>query len=325
VPTGLLLSVDPPKTRLAPWASRLAYFSLQAALVGLVLHRFTSFPTPATLNLFAVAYAGAGVALLCSIIAFIAIWRRGDGGARQAVAGFLVSFAMLAVPLASLPDYLNLPKINDVTTDPTTPPPFRELARARVAGMNSSVYPGAEFARLQSAAYPDLQPMQFERTVEDAYEIVRSSARRLRWEIVSEEPPGARGRSGFIEAVDRTMFLGFRDDVAIRVTGDRTRARLDVRSASRYGRHDLGRNANRVRALFKEVQARLDGLVPLYEDDPKARVRRKRPRARDLAKGPPGKTQTPAQSNARHGPVPKGKRPAQDARRAPDKRPARFE
>jgi hypothetical protein len=30
-------------------------------------------------------------------------------------------------------------------------------------------------------------------------------------------------------------------------------ARIDVRSASRYGRHDLGANAARVRALIEDV------------------------------------------------------------------------
>ena len=323
--TGYSLSADPPKTGFAPWASRLAIFSLQLALVGALLHRFTSFSTPAALNLFAVAFAGAGLALVCALLAYIAIWRRGDSGAKQATVGFIFSLALFAVPLASLPDYLNLPLINDVSTDTATPPAFAQLAKARIKGMNSAAYAGHSFAEAQSAAYPDLQPMLIERTVDDTFEIVRSSARRLRWEIIAEDLPGARGKPGTIEAVDRTMILGFKDDIAIRVSGDKTRARVDVRSASRYGRHDFGRNATRIRGLFKEIQARLDGLVPLYEDDPGARIRRKRPRARDLAKGPPGKSQAPALSSAQRGQVPKAKRPVKDARRAPDKRPARFE
>jgi hypothetical protein len=54
------------------------------------------------------------------------------------------------------------------------------------------------------------------------------------------------------------MLLGFTDDVAIRVTGDDTRAQIDVRSVSRYGLHDLGANAQRIGTLFGEVKAALE-------------------------------------------------------------------
>ena len=43
----------------------------------------------------------------------------------------------------------------------------------------------------------------------------------------------------------RTFILGFVDDISIRVSGNRTQSRIDIRSASRYGTHDLGRNAFR--------------------------------------------------------------------------------
>jgi Protein of unknown function (DUF1499) len=39
--------------------------------------------------------------------------------------------------------------------------------------------------------------------------------------------------------------------VRVRPTGDGTR--IDVRSASRYGRHDLGTNAARVRSLIDDI------------------------------------------------------------------------
>jgi hypothetical protein len=47
--------------------------------------------------------------------------------------------------------------------------------------------------------------------------------------------------------------LGFRDDVAVRVRATQEGARIDIRSASRYGRHDLGANAARVRALIEDI------------------------------------------------------------------------
>src|ERR1700730_5680790 len=66
-------------------------------------------------------------------------------------------------------------------------------------------------------------------------------------------PPPPSPRDGFIEAIARTPILGFRDDVVVRVRPTSDGARIDVRSASRYGRHDLGTNAARVRSLIGDI------------------------------------------------------------------------
>jgi uncharacterized protein (DUF1499 family) len=60
-------------------------------------------------------------------------------------------------------------------------------------------------------------------------------------------------RDGVIEAVARTPILGFRDDVVVRIRPTVDGTRIDVRSASRYGRHDLGTNAKRVRSLIDDI------------------------------------------------------------------------
>ena len=52
--------------------------------------------------------------------------------------------------------------------------------------------------------------------------------------------------------------VGFTDDIVIRVEGSVNRSRIDVRSASRHGQHDLGQNAARVRRFFAELQSRID-------------------------------------------------------------------
>ena len=47
--------------------------------------------------------------------------------------------------------------------------------------------------------------------------------------------------------------MGFRDDVVVRIRAVGQGARVDVRSASRYGRHDFGANAARVKALLDDI------------------------------------------------------------------------
>ena len=70
---------------------------------------------------------------------------------------------------------------------------------------------------------------------------------------VSREP-----RDGRIDAIARSLIMGFPDDITIRIRALPDQTRIDVRSASRYGRHDFGVNARRIRRFAAELQAQLD-------------------------------------------------------------------
>jgi hypothetical protein len=47
--------------------------------------------------------------------------------------------------------------------------------------------------------------------------------------------------------------MGFRDDVVVRVRADEGGARVDMRSASRYGQGDFGTNAARIRKFMNDI------------------------------------------------------------------------
>jgi hypothetical protein len=169
----------------------------------------------------------------------------------------------MAWPLTFLPALLNLPRINDVTTDVASPPQFVALAKVRSGDANPAPYPGERFAQEQQKAYPDLRTFWLDRGVEEAYGLVEEAVRKLKWRVASSEPPaGKQARSGTLEATDLTPVIGFPDDVVVRVEGNEIRARVDVRSASRYGPTDLGQNASRVRRFLAELQARVESSAP---------------------------------------------------------------
>ena len=90
---------------LARWSSRIAIFSASLVVVGLLMHRLTSFPTPVALNLFVVAFAGAALALLLGLIALAQIWHNGYAGAGSAAIGILLPLLMGIWPLAYLRAY----------------------------------------------------------------------------------------------------------------------------------------------------------------------------------------------------------------------------
>lgn len=240
----------------ALWSQRTAllFFLLFAATFG--LHRFGMIQTPLAMKLFGVAIAGALVGVALGLVSLVAIWREGYTGAGRAMSGVVLAVAMLALPLWSLPNLLALPRIHEVSTDVDRPPAFQKLASARTGdGVNPVAYQKTE-AALQAKAYPDIKPLPVNRPTADTYSAVRDAVKNLQWNVVGEQPP-SEGRSGIIEAVDRSKIFGFTDDIVIRVSGAGREARVDVRSSSRHGQHDLGRNAEHVRTLFSEVKTRL--------------------------------------------------------------------
>jgi len=238
------------------WARRMALFFVQLLILTVLLHRFGSLATPAALNLFTVSIGGLVLAIIVAVAGLVRIWFGGQIGAGQAFAGIAIALIGLALPLYYFSQFFLLPRLNDVETTPRQPMQFSQLAAQRPADANRIVEPDLAAAEIQEKAYPDLRPMELERSATETFDIVHEAVKRIGWTIVLNEPPGEQ--PGRIEATDRTMIMGYTDDVLVRVTGDDTHAFIDVRSVSRYGMHDLGANADRIRALFAEVKAALE-------------------------------------------------------------------
>jgi uncharacterized protein (DUF1499 family) len=140
--------------------------------------------------------------------------------------------------------------IHDITTDTEDPPPFVALLALRRTTFNGAEYGGEKIARLQKAAYPDIQPHDLAEPPARAFERSLAAARAMGWRIVAAVP-----EEGRIEATATTPLLRFKDDVVIRVTSRGAGSRIDVRSKSRLGRSDLGANAKRIRAYFRALSA----------------------------------------------------------------------
>lgn len=258
---------------LARWTGRISLFSLVLIVFAISGHRFFGLATPVLLDLLKVAFAGVLLSLVTALIAAVHVWRHGGSGGARIVVSLAIGLGILAWPLTLLPDVQRLPMINDITTDTVSPPEFTSLADVRSAA-GRAAYDATGFAALQRKSYPDIVPMDVNRSVEETFDLVVDAVRRQRMRIVRETPPGdENGRVGSLEAVDRTMIIGFNDDVAIRVTGDDTASRVDIRSASRYGRHDLGRNVERVRGLMREIVGRLESTIPGAAENRRKRAR----------------------------------------------------
>jgi uncharacterized protein (DUF1499 family) len=239
------------------WARRMALFFVQLLILTVLLHHFGTLATPAAMNLLAVSIGGLFLSILVAVIGLIRIWFGGQIGAAQAFTGIAIALIGLALPLYYLSHFFLLPRLNDIETTPRQPMQFKQLAAMRPADANRIEQPDLAAAEEQEKAYPDIRPMGLERSATETFEIVHEAVKRLGWNVVLNEPPAA-DEPGRIEATTRTMIMGYTDDVLVRVTGDDSRAFIDVRSVSRYGMHDLGANAKHIRTLFAEVQSALE-------------------------------------------------------------------
>jgi uncharacterized protein (DUF1499 family) len=247
-----------PVSGLASWARNLAVFSVVAVLVSIIIVRFGFLEMKPALATFFGALGLAGLSILLSLAAFVAIWQNGSRGMSRILLALLIDAVVLAYPAYLGLQYRKLPAIHDITTDPIDPPRFEALARLRTDGANTAVYAGLYSAEQQRLAYPDIETVELEVPVQRAYEITLQIVTKRKWLVIDERPPQPPRRIGRIEAVARTPIMGFREDVSIRVTPDGEDSRVDIRSSSRYFEGDLGSNAARVTKLIDDINNAAD-------------------------------------------------------------------
>lgn len=202
------------------------------------------------------AYGGIG-AIGFGAIALIANWIAKTGLRHQLGAAVALVVGLLAwgVPYMWMKRAESLPPIHDITTDTRNPPQFQPdvlALRTAAHAANSPVYGGSRVAKLQRRAYPNIRPMDFDLPVDKVFAAALRTVKRMGWKLDSQNRA-----TGIIEASSRTFWFGFTDDVVIRIESQDGRARLDIRSESRIGASDLGRNAQRIgrfrAALYREL------------------------------------------------------------------------
>jgi hypothetical protein len=257
--------IDEPVSRLAVWARRIAMFSFAATVISVIVVRSGALEIVPALSTFAGALMLAVVAILLALCALVVIWFEGSAGAKQAIAALFIGLALIAYPAYLGIKAYRLPAIYDITTDPIDPPRFDAIARLRPRDANPITYAGLYAAEQQHAAYSDIEPDLTDSTAQESYDAAMKVITKRKWRIVDARQPqggqpvaNARApqpaiRDGIIEAIARTPIMGFRDDVVVRIRATSDGARIDVRSASRYGRHDFGTNASRVRNLISDI------------------------------------------------------------------------
>jgi len=189
---------------------------------------------------------GAALALLLVQLLFM----RKTVSLTSAVITVIFAAVAIAMPINMMNTAKSVPPIHDISTDLINPPKFVAVVPLRADAPNPVAYAGEETAAQQREAYPELKPLEYNQTQTELVAAITKAMENLGWELVNSDV-----NNGIVEATDTTTWFGFKDDVVVRINDKGSKRVVDIRSKSRIGKSDLGKNAQRIKTLIDELNA----------------------------------------------------------------------
>ncbi|WP_244467915.1 DUF1499 domain-containing protein [Nitratireductor soli] len=220
-------------------------------------HRFGLTETVPFFWLLGLAGIIAALGLAVGLLALVQAWEHGVGGADRAAVGIAVALCVLAPYGISLARLIEHPRLVDISTDIAHPPALIAAERMRSGAMNRIVPITPEAGLLQREHYPEITGRRYEHAAENVIQLVRTMMMERNWQPSQQGLAGLAGAATTIEGQAISFFLGFPADIAIRVEDDEAATFVDMRSASRYARHDLGDNARRIGRFLDDLDQRI--------------------------------------------------------------------
>ena len=164
----------------------------------------------------------------------------------------VLALVAVGLPMSMMSKAKSVPPIHDISTDLTNPPKFVAIVALRADAPNPVEYAGEETAKQQREAYPELTTQKYSQSTDQLFDATESAVNSLGWELVNADKS-----LGIIEATETTAWFGFKDDVVVRIRTTGEESFLDVRSKSRVGKSDLGKNAERIHTLIDAINSQL--------------------------------------------------------------------
>jgi hypothetical protein len=240
-------------SRASLWSRRLAVFAATLFAVSGASHRFGLLETPAFIAVLGLVAVLAGMALLIAVLGLSRVWRAGDAGLGDALAGLSLALLVLAPYAMIAIAGFRYPQLHDISTDLADPPRFVAAFAERGWGTNTLDGIAASDAERQRAAYPDIVGRRYDAPAARVAAAVDALVGKAGWRVIRRDATG-NGET-IVEAVALTPLLGYPIDVAIRVTEEGETSFVDMRSASRFGEHDFGDNSRRIANFLSALDA----------------------------------------------------------------------
>jgi Protein of unknown function (DUF1499) len=250
---------EEPMSAAAVWSRRIALMAALVALLAVGMARMRSVEPTAALAVLGAAISLALLALLLFGAACVDIWQTGRRGVAEAVWALVLVTLVLAYPAYLSVQAVRFPVLADISTDLVDPPTFSfsgSAFRAR-AGFRPAAIPAA-LRQQQIGAYSDVETIVIDVEAEEAFPMVLKAAAARGWRLIDQRPPGGRLGEGHADFLDHSLVMGFDEDIVVRLRPLPGQTRIDLRAASRYGRHDFGANARKIEQFADELQSQLD-------------------------------------------------------------------
>ncbi len=244
------------RSRAARFARTAGVFSVPVLVLTALGHRYGLVPETALVALISTGILFAILGVSAGLYALVDIWQNGEEGAGSAVLGVVYSVPGTLLFAAAVYALAVYPRLNDISTDTVDPPAYltlRGIPADRVAP------PPPDRRDVQLSAYPDITARRYPVNLRRVFDAVKLIVEDRGWQVVAVSEPGPEATQAAIQAVSRTLLFRFTDHVVIRMISEPGGTRVDVRSASTYGLHDLGQNARRIRAFLAALDLALQG------------------------------------------------------------------
>lgn len=234
---------------------QLARFTVVLLLVAGLAHRYALLGAADLLRVIGVAFGLLLLSALLWVHAFLQVWRKGrPGGRRLAAAAVFLVLASLPFAFAGY-GMLRYPALNDISTDREDPPRFfaiQQVPRTPDANRPGDVSPDP--AR-QDAAYPQITGRRYTTSPDIVFAEIDRMIADDGWSSVHRAGTLQEDEEVSVEGIVRSPILRFPADVVIRLTDEGDSTYVDMRSASHYGRHDLGGNARFIGGFLTDLDA----------------------------------------------------------------------
>lgn len=239
----------------ARWSRRIASFSAVLLVTAALAHRFELVQTVPFFWVLGVVASLAVFALILAATGFSQLWTNGDKGGRNSTWAVIVALLVLLPFMISAYRIAVYPFLSDISTDLTDPPELTRAAALRSDGMNEVVPISPQQAEIQARNYPGVTGRRYTLPADRVREAVDAVVANRSWAPLGRARTLAddTGPESTIELAAWSFWLALPVDVSIRVTDEGDTTYVDMRSASRYARHDFGDNAARIEAFLAEL------------------------------------------------------------------------
>ncbi len=268
--------------RYAPACASIGFFLLVAAVA---LHRFSMIQQPDLVLLVTLSAGFAALALLLSAKSFYNLWRSGDAGGRRALRASFLAVLTLVPPALVLVQVSAAPRIHDISTDLENSVEFNtvmenvpDLLQAHqpnfrirmlsylglddLTAQNSLSTDAVPDMLQQISAYPEVSGRQYDSAQDHVLKAVLKVMKEQGITVTGSAGVAGEDIDVSVEGVAKTLILGLRSDLAVRLRDEAEQTTVDMRAVSRYGRYDLGFNAALIENFFNVLDLEMRNAVP---------------------------------------------------------------